>query len=576
MKSLWLLTKKNLRLLIRSKGSALIIIFAPLLLMLILGFSFNSSEQFGLNIGIYAPSMSADVTEFKNLLEKEEFSVTIFEENLDLCLESMKTSKIHTCISLPESLQVSGNEQKEITFYVDQSRINLVWMVQETVQSKFDLQSQQITQELTQDILSKLDSTKSTVTEKIGTLNAAKEKTTSASSATATAKSSLIAIDVVVSATNYNDSTASAIDKDIKDSKDLVKKAKSAVSSSSLDDAEKDAIKEDLSSAESKLTSSIKALSGNGTNEGGILSVLSKELADTRSKLQIAGNAITKSNTNLDTVKASLDESSKSIDSVLESLNGIKSNIESVKVTEANTITSPLVTKIESVNEKGTYLNYLFSSLIVLVVMFSSLVLGTSLVMMEKNSPAFFRNFFLPIRKITFIASIYLTNLIVNILQIVVILGISLIFLRESANSLPAVALILLIATSVFTFMGMVIGYLFNSEETGILATISFGSLHLLFSGLILPLESVNIVLRKIAFLNPFVLAEKMVREVFLFNAPLQSVMTDLGILIGYAVIFFVLILIIETILHDHIVHRYLRHHHHAHRQNDKKNKNEA
>ena len=50
MKSLWLLTKKNLQLLVRSRSSALIIIFAPLLLILILGLSYDTTSQFSLNI----------------------------------------------------------------------------------------------------------------------------------------------------------------------------------------------------------------------------------------------------------------------------------------------------------------------------------------------------------------------------------------------------------------------------------------------------------------------------------------------------------------------------------------------
>ena len=35
-------------------------------------------------------------------------------------------------------------------------------------------------------------------------------------------------------------------------------------------------------------------------------------------------------------------------------------------------------------------------------------------------------------------------------------------------------------------------------------------------------------------------------------------------------------ILIIESVFHKHLVKRFMRHHHKAHRQKDKKNKNEA
>ena len=52
---------------------------------------------------------------------------------------NIKTGKVHTCIELPSSLQIEGNQQKEVTFHIDPSRINLVWMVQETVKNSFNL-----------------------------------------------------------------------------------------------------------------------------------------------------------------------------------------------------------------------------------------------------------------------------------------------------------------------------------------------------------------------------------------------------------------------------------------------------
>ena len=75
MSALWLLTEKNLKNLIRAKGSALIVIFAPLLIILILGLSFNTTSKYGLNIGIYAPTETAEVTKLIEGLKEQEFTV---------------------------------------------------------------------------------------------------------------------------------------------------------------------------------------------------------------------------------------------------------------------------------------------------------------------------------------------------------------------------------------------------------------------------------------------------------------------------------------------------------------------
>src|SRR3989338_10118589 len=138
MRSIWLLTMKNLKLLLRAKSSALIVIFAPLLIILILGLSYNTSSKYGLNIGVYAPSFTDDVNSFIELLKEQEFRIVTYSTSVDECVQDIKGGFVHTCISLPESFVIEGNAAREVTFYVDPSRINLVWVVQETVKSKFD------------------------------------------------------------------------------------------------------------------------------------------------------------------------------------------------------------------------------------------------------------------------------------------------------------------------------------------------------------------------------------------------------------------------------------------------------
>jgi ABC-type uncharacterized transport system permease subunit len=116
----------------------------------------------------------------------------------------------------------------------------------------------------------------------------------------------------------------------------------------------------------------------------------------------------------------------------------------------------------------------------------------------------------------------------------------------------------------------MVIGYIFSSEETSVLASISLGSMLLFFSGLIIPLESVPAMFREITYFNPFVIAEKLVREVFIFSSPIASIWMELGILLIYALVLFLLILIVDSLMHKHLLHKMFHRHHHAQRKKDK------
>ena len=61
MKELFLLVKKNIVLMLRSKASALIIIFAPLLLVLLIGLSYDNFAGYGLTVGFVADSVGEDI-----------------------------------------------------------------------------------------------------------------------------------------------------------------------------------------------------------------------------------------------------------------------------------------------------------------------------------------------------------------------------------------------------------------------------------------------------------------------------------------------------------------------------------
>lgn len=578
MKNLWLLTTKNLKLLVRSKSSALIVFFAPLLIILILGLSFNTSSKYGLNIGVYAETFTEDVNSLISSLQEQEYKIIKYETSLEECVEDIKLGFVHTCVSLPDSLQVEENKAKEITFYVDPSKINLVWAIQEDLGNKFNLRSQEVSKELAQNILTKLIETKNGITEKSSAITSVKEKSNAASSSTAALKAELINIDLNVPKNSYNLAPITSFKEnltyEIKDSLSELRKALESVGNANISSG-KSAIENALNQADIKLNKVLDLVAKNGSGTLAEVSLLatslSQDLEDTKAKLISASELITSATSNLDSTTQTIKNSVVAMEEIQTGLEQIKTNLEQQKVTEAEVISVPLITKIEEINPNDSYLNYMFPALLVLVVMFSSLLLGTTLVMMEKNSPAFFRNYFVPIKKSTFVLSIYLTNLIISLVQISIILGVSLFFLKKSFFALLPISLILLISSSVFIFLGMFIGYLFKSEETGVLASISLGSLFLFLSGVILPLESVSSTLREIVKLNPFVISENIIRKLFLFSVSFKSIGIDLLFLVGYALILFVIILVLDFLLHQHLLYNFTKKRHLEHRQKDKR-----
>ncbi|MBU1111186.1 MAG: hypothetical protein KJ896_00265, partial [Nanoarchaeota archaeon] len=161
-KNLLLLIKKNLRILVRSKSSALIVIFAPLLLILLIGLSYSSSASYGLNIGLHASNFDGDINEVMISLQNKGFKVVTYL-NIDDCLDDVKSNFIHACVSMPDNFQIKDNSAKEVTFYLDQSKINLVWMIQETLEEEFDLKTRELSQQLVSNIFDRISTAQSNI-----------------------------------------------------------------------------------------------------------------------------------------------------------------------------------------------------------------------------------------------------------------------------------------------------------------------------------------------------------------------------------------------------------------------------
>ena len=138
---------------------------------------------------------------------------------------------------------------------------------------------------------------------------------------------------------------------------------------------------------------------------------------------------------------------------------------------------------------------------------------------------------------------------------------------------LPLIFLVLLLAALVFSLVGMVVGYLFNSEETSILASISTGSLFLFLSGVILPVEGMSTGLRELTMMNPFMITEKLIREIFIFNSGFMVIWEDLLMLLLYGVLLFFVILVIDSMASKHLLNRIMYKHHKKHRKHDLKKK---
>ena len=83
----------------------------------------------------------------------------------------------------------------------------------------------------------------------------------------------------------------------------------------------------------------------------------------------------------------------------------------------------------------------------------------------------------------------------------------------------PTLSLIIRIAVIIFLiliFIGMIIGYLFNTKQSVSLASISLAIILFFFSNTLLPLEIMSSTTRKVLLYNPFVMGESILKKILL------------------------------------------------------------
>ena len=217
-------------------------------------------------------------------------------------------------------------------------------------------------------------------------------------------------------------------------------------------------------------------------------------------------------------------------------------DLGSANVVGADKIVSPIGTKIESITTSSKNKDYIIPALIAIIALFGGILLSSTFVLQERKSKAYFRKFLTPTSDFTFLFGSYLTCLIILVVQFVLVLiGIAFILNTPLAGILPQIALILFLALSAFTFIGMFIGYLFKSEETTIFAGVLISALLMFFSNTLLPLETMSEKFRSAALFNPLVAVDTGLKKVMLFGLDLSSIANELYILAGFFVVFAVL-----------------------------------
>lgn len=555
------ITFKNLKLLMRSKTSMFITIFGPLIIMLLVGFAFNNPSASKINIGYYSPEKTNLTNSFISALsDNQAFFVTEYQST-ESCVDMIEQGKIHICVIFPMDFEISNTQKNELIFYVDQSRTNFVYAILDTINKKISIASTQLSTQLTNELLSVIIFSQKTNNENIAKIITLKSTISDLNKKISDIKAKLGSIDLSEAEIDSSGmiSTITTLSKDIdelkKNGMDVVNTSYSLIEDLNADGSGcsgnctgiVNSFESSIDSHNSKINKTYNTTKRDLTKISEALDSLDEEVNSLNERLSKAKDATTSSTSDLSSIQSSIDKIKEDIDALKTAMEKINSQINALKVTTAENIVSPITTRVEPVTAKSTNLSFIFPYLVILMIVFISVMLSSTIIIIEKTSKAYFRNFTTPTKDFTFIASVFLTSFFVIIIQLTFVLALAYYFLNTSIlANIYLTILTLLIAIVVFTFLGMIIGYLFNSQEAVTMASISVGSVLLFLSNLILPLETMSQVVQQIARYNPYVVASELLKKITLFNQEWSIIKEDVLLLLLFAVSFFLIAIMIQ------------------------------
>lgn len=556
MRRLVPIIKKNFKNLYRSRSSKFVLIFGPLLIMFLVGLVFSNQAQYDLNMGVYSSEYSEATESIISGFEESYFSIVKIESE-ELCVELIKEGKLHTCLIFSEDLNFEEEKDNEIMIYVDYSRLNLVYIIIDLLTTQVGLEEREISKSLTAILIENLDKAEKELSKYETEIAKIKEAEEQISSSNLIIKQKISSMNLSIDISSFQ----------IDELKTTIDSIKSRTLNSSSE------IKNYLNSINNSISLFIndetpnptKSLLENIQNKNeDILNIVNqnrelnqKDIEDIESKLNLMSSALETLRLNManmisaaqditkesEKIKSLTEDINPRIDYMENSINSLLLDIESIQVTDPGRIVSPITTKIEPVSTDLTNLVSLFPILVVLIIMFISLLLSSTIVTNEKSSKAYPRNFATPTKKFVFILANYLTCLIVVFLQLLILFIISSLFFKVF-NIYPLVMfgytpLAIFLVTTLFISIGMTIGYIFKSQETSTLGAISVGSLLFLLSNIILPLESIPKLFADIVALSPFVVSISVFKKIIIFSRGFSSIYYELGLIMIFIAVFF-------------------------------------
>jgi len=546
---------KNLKLLFRNKESAFTIIFGPLLIILLVSAAYTGgNETAQIRIGTYAPEYTPLADQMITALKAKGHLVSVYD-NLTDCTAPIAAGRLHTCIEFPPDFRIKENGSNEVVFAVDYSRINLVYQIIEELSHQFQLQGATISKSLTGDLLSRTALAQRELHTQLAESDILDQELTNVSTILGFGKAKLSGIRGDINVTDLKQIRGNvnrlaglvtglkaeahvALDRAV-DTLNVV--------DDEVENATRDRVDDTIAYLRHNASDNIDRIAAEAPDAveqvSAVIDDAARRMQELHDEYAAAVAASSAANERIGEALTTLSAAQTRLTTFRGKLQHLDQSLQQVLGLSAGSVATPITTRIEPVNSAGGNLTFTYPYILLLIIMFLGLMLNSSLIVMDKTSTAAFRNFTTATRDEYHLFLSFVTTFLILLAQTLVILLVSYFFVRAPLFHNFGVSLLLItLAITLFSFLGMIVGYLSTTQEAAMIASLSIGSIFLFISNLILPLEAMNRVVSLLSAYNPYVVLSELLKQSILFDLHLSAIpgkiaLLTLAILLSVAVV---------------------------------------
>ena len=145
------LVAKHFLVLSRFPLGSLLIIIGPLLVLLLAGFAYNNNARFDLTVSTFVSEESELTQELLSALAVD-FATAPYD-SLEECISSVKAVQSHACLAFSPDFVLGQGKQNVIAVYVDNSKVNIVDLIRNSLHTVIASESSEITTDLTETLV---------------------------------------------------------------------------------------------------------------------------------------------------------------------------------------------------------------------------------------------------------------------------------------------------------------------------------------------------------------------------------------------------------------------------------------